>query len=297
LNLDFDRFEFPGSDGGAEVDEVPAPGMGRDPQQGAAVPCSRGSRECLDEGAPMDVVLDPMSGVGAGPGRDAGGAAGGADAVDLADAAAPGPRTCGECTGEENCVLGLCQPAASSCGALAELDPNLGDGLYAIAPQGIAHRTYCDMTARLALCSDEQGEHEGVTRGSPQLRFVLTSVLQGSECRVWNVRAVADGYPLDGLVTSESDRAVRPCTPLGFVSDPPGYDVDAAGCRYGVNGGFDTCGFNVTRPLYKWSNLCECQRPVDMNPGYHAGYVLQGEIFASVIPWNASGSISVLCGT
>ncbi|HTV23909.1 MAG TPA: hypothetical protein VMG12_34700 [Polyangiaceae bacterium] len=297
LNLDFDRFEFSDPDAAMGRGSAGSPAVAAQPSPEAPGRCPAGARECVGEGLSVELPATDSMDVDETSRRDAGD--GDVRPPAVADAATEGPRTCDRCTPDENCALGICQPAATSCAALEELDPTLRDGIYSITTSGIPRRTYCDMTARVALCSDgDPADHEGVTRGATQLPFVLTSVLEGNECRVWNVRARTDGLPVDGRATDASGNTVLPCTPLGFASDPPGYD-ETAGCRYGINGGYGTCGFDVTRPLFKWSNLCECQRVgVDMNPGFFADqHVLQGEIFASIIPWDATGSISVLCGT
>jgi hypothetical protein len=299
LNLNFDDFEFPdpAPEGELEMGPSLSPGAAADQQEEAPVRCPAGARDCLDDGASVDVDRGGPYVAAEGSDSDGGKGADGADGTLPALIDAGGPRTCDRCTADENCALGVCQSAASSCADLKALDPSLADGIYSIAsPDGIAQRTYCDMMARVALCSDEQGDHSGVARDTDQLPFVLTSVLQGSTCKVWNVRA-ADGRPVDALATSDDGNTVRPCTPLGFKSDPAGYDSNS-GCPYGQNTGFGTCGFNVTQPLRKWANLCRCELESDENRGFFGNrYVRQGVIYESVIPWDATGNFFVLCGT
>lgn len=269
LYLDFDRFEFDSSGGALEMDSSVLPEMAGDPGQDAPVRCPSGAPDCVDEGAPVSIRPDALDvdagGLGSAPVRVDGG---GGDPT----------------------------PVPSSCAALKALDPDLSDGIYLIASDGTARRTYCDMTAQVALCSEGISDHDGVTRDSSRLAFTLTSVLEGSGCRVWNVRARQDGRPLDALVTAADGDVALPCTPLGFTSDPTLYVIES-GCRYGQNAGSGTCGFNVTRPLRKWANLCSCELPGDINPGYFDHYVQQGTIYVSYIPWDASGTVSVLCGT
>jgi hypothetical protein len=297
LNLDLDRFEFSGPDNSIGGDSSLPPEVDGDRREEPLVPCPTGARECLDGGAP---VLDHReeAGINTGSrGNEDGNGDGGDDGMLPGLTDAGGLRSCDRCTVDENCALGVCQSAAASCAALKAFDPSLADGIYSIASDGLARRTYCDMTAQVALCSDEPSDHEGVARDSSHLPFVLSSVLEGSACRVWNVRARQDGHPLDALATSSDGMTVRPCTPLGFSSDPVGYDRNS-GCRYGQNESYGTCGFNTTRPLLKWANLCTCELENDMGAGFFDNeYVLQGTIFASVIPWDATGDVSVLCGT
>jgi hypothetical protein len=293
LNLDFDRFHFSGADAAIGGDSSPSPGAGGD-HATAPDRCAAGARDCLDGGP---VRVEPVAaGVDVGSGdRDAtDGSDDAGNPVERTDGAVS--RTCDQCTLDENCVLGGCQQAPASCAELKALDPTLTDGIYSIAPAGVARRTYCDMIAGVALCSDEQSDHEGVTRDPSHLPFLLTSVLVGSACRVWNVRHRDDLLPLDAFADNPDGSGLRPCTPLGFTSDPPGYSRDTPGCSYGANEGLGTCGFNPAQ-FRKWSNLCSCELPDDINPGHFDRYVLQGTIYVSTIPWDAVGNFSVSCGT
>jgi len=294
LNLDFDRFHFPGADAASGDEPSLSPGVAGGVPAEAPPRCTAGARGCLDGGAAHVAPVAPGTHVGSGDGDAPDGSGDDAgDPVGRADAAVP--RTCAECTADENCVLGGCQQASASCAELKALDPTLTDGIYSIAPAGVAQRTYCDMIAGVALCSDQQSDHEGVTRDPSHLPFLLTSVLVENTCRVWNVRHRDDLLPLDAFADNPDGSGLRPCTPLGFTSDPPGYSRDTPGCQYGANDGLGTCGFNPAQ-FRKWSNLCTCELASDINRGHWDRYVLQGTIYVSTIPWDAAGNFSVSCG-
>ena len=272
LSLDLDRFEFDPL--GPAATRPLRPDAGADAGAGGCSPGAAGCGGGLGDGGSAEGDREPPAGLG--------------------DAAAP--RSCDSCRAAENCVLSTCAPAAPSCAALKAADPDLGDGVYVLLLGGVPQRAYCDMTAQVVLCAELAGTHEGLTRDASRLEFSLDSVLEGDVCRVWNVRARVDGRPLDALEGPDDSTPASPCLPLGFRSDPPGY-VRSSGCPFGADTGWSACGFVEESPLFKWSNRCDCVLEGDMNPGYYERYVLQGAIYQSWIPWNASGSISVSCGT
>jgi hypothetical protein len=183
---------------------------------------------------------------------------------------------------------------SSSCAELGAGEPS---GIYRIEGESERRLAYCDASIGAELCSDTPGRHQGVTKDPSALPFTLESVLEGGACRVWHVAAASDGRPLDALEMFDDDWtfvAVDPCLALGLPA-ATGFRR-SAGCPYGSNPGYGSCGYDPIQDgtgLMKWSNGClQCR----VNGGNSRGYVVQGEIYASFIPWDASGQFSVVCG-
>jgi hypothetical protein len=182
-------------------------------------------------------------------------------------------------------------------GSCAELPAGSASGLYRIEGLTGSYRAYCDAAHGVELCTEALGEHRGVSKDPSELAFTMTSVLEGDACRVWNVKAESDGRPLDALEFFDDDLqfvSVDPCLPLGLPKALGFRRAD--GCPYGSNPGYGACGYDPkqdgTGPM-KWSNGCLSCR---VNGGNSHGYVLQGEIYTSLIPWDASGQFSMVCG-
>ena len=224
----------------------------------------------------------------------AGDRGGGADARgDLAgdgaqDRPAP-PQACQlqtDCPSGKNCVVGTCQDGAATCAELTARDPALGDGVYWLAPAGVAARAYCDMQQKTVLCTETAGDHTGRTRDATHLTFTMRSILELTDgrCKIWAVRDMATGDPLDYLV----DRLVsgapsKTCATLGFKAD-----VSLGACPFGANPGYTDCGFGLVKPFYYWGNVCDC----GTMPNF---YEREGAIYVSNIPWNVSGTIFSRC--
>jgi hypothetical protein len=169
-------------------------------------------------------------------------------------------------------------------------------GVYRVSGVSGAELAFCDAVTGAELCAEGAGEHAGVTNDESQLGFQLSSELRSDGCRVWNVRASVDQRPLDAIEFYDERGAfvsVDPCVALGFFPTL-GFER-SGGCPYGMNPGYGACGFDGTREgtgLMKWSNYCDGCR---VHPGTSRGFVLQGEIYVSRIPWDAAGAHSVVC--
>ena len=201
----------------------------------------------------------------------------------------PPPQACQlqtDCPSGKNCLLGTCQDPPATCADLVARDPGLGDGVYWLTLAGAAARAYCDMQQKAVLCTETAGDHSGRTRDASQLTFNMRSVLELADgrCKIWAVRDVGTGYPLDYLV----DRLVsgapsKTCATLGFKAD-----VSLGACPFGTNPGYSDCGFGLVKPFYYWGNVCDC----GSMPNF---YEREGNIYVSNIPWNVSGSIFSRC--
>lgn len=59
-------------------------------------------------------------------------------------------------------------------------------------------RAYCDMQARVELCTDIEEEHHGVTREPSMLKFTMTSIMHedAETCDIWAVRENGTNIPI-----------------------------------------------------------------------------------------------------
>jgi hypothetical protein len=205
---------------------------------------------------------------------------------------------------ESSCAQSPSELAAASTelGTLStcsELEPGSSSGLYRIESAEYSGRAYCDAAEGVARCTEMTAEHQAVTKDESALAVELTSVLEGGSCRVWNVKVQQDGRPLDAFehydALTGTFQFADPCLPLGL---PRAHDFRYSdGCAYGLNRGYGTCGFRPASDgmdLMKWSNGCTGCRVGGGD--HHLGYVLQGEIYTSFLPWDASGDNAVVCG-
>jgi hypothetical protein len=177
--------------------------------------------------------------------------------------------------------------ALGTCAAQKNDYPASKDGVYWVGVGEKAHRAYCDMSEAVELCSEAPSERVGRTRDSSKLEYEMTSVLlPDGLCKMWNIRAAADGYPFWQLEKVGATPAGQTCAKLGFVSDGVlGY------CSYGSTR--TNCGYAV-EPLHRYGNTCTS---CDLNDGDFDHWVLQGPIKLGGLLSDASGSKFTTCKT
>jgi hypothetical protein len=210
------------------------------------------------------------------------------------------------CARSESRVASL-RPAASCRDLFSAGAPS---GVYLVGAGAAAHRAYCQVPSGLELCTEQVAEHDGSSLDQSGIPFRLTSVLEGDWCKVWNVHNREDQRPIDAFEVYSDDFefiSVDPCSTLGFGPVVAQSRLGARslgyrrslGCPYGSSSeeGFGSCGYESDPdqgPLMKWANFCS---GCEVNPGKFHNYLLQGEIKASHIPWDATGDYFVMCQT
>jgi hypothetical protein len=200
-----------------------------------------------------------------------------------------GPPMCrgpSDCDRGFNCRAGRCVSAPVSCRALKNDDPSAADGIYWINPTGVPLRAYCDMREVVELCTEVESEHRGRTRDPARLVFRMMSVLDAGAgvCRLWALRALSDGFPLE--VFSKFDQAPQldTCRLLGFVATE-----EVGRCAFGSQS--SKCGFPIGEHML-WGNHC---RGCAQNDGDHDHYVLQGPVFSGNVMTSVDGAVSTRC--
>jgi hypothetical protein len=193
-----------------------------------------------------------------------------------------------DCDRGFNCRAGRCLSAPVSCRALKNDDPSAGDGVYWINPGGVPLRAYCDMREGVELCTEVEGEHRGRTRDPSRLVFRMVSTLDAGAglCRLWALRGLADGHPLE--LFSQVGQAAPPdtCRLLGFMATE-----EVGRCPFGNSSNHGTCGFPITDYLL-WGNHC---RGCVQNDGDFDRYMLQGPVITGHVMTSFDGAVATRC--
>ena len=229
----------------------------------------------------------------ADPGIEGGAPSGGTDgAAGIGGTPEEPPTACqslSACAKGQNCVDELCVPALGTCAAQKNKYPASKDGVYwtGTDAQMQMHRSYCDMEEAIELCSDAEADRVGRTRDSSKLEYKMRAVLlEDGLCKMWNLRAAADNYPLWKLEAVAGVPAAQTCAKLGFVADGV-----LGSCPYGETR--TNCGYPVT-PLNRYGNTCtSCV----LNDGDFDHWVPQGPIKLGGVLSNASGTTFTTCKT
>jgi hypothetical protein len=144
------------------------------------------------------------------------------------------------------------------------------------------------MREKVELCTEIEGEHRGTTRDPAHLVFRLRSVLDAGEgiCRIWALRAVTDGFPIEFFFRIDRPQQLDTCWALGFIA------TDTLGhCDFGMDPAYSKCGFPVTTYM-RWGTYCQgCQQ----NNGEFDHYVLQGPMTRARVITSFDGAIFTRC--
>lgn len=169
-----------------------------------------------------------------------------------------------------------------SIGAPGLTAPN---GIYLIGTSTSAARTYCDLAAQVALCSEVQGNVTGTTKDASALPWAATAVLRPDTgvCELWNVRHGTSGHPFD-RIHPKTGSPNSTCEAFGFLGDEL-----LGSCSFGSS--YSNCGFPVT--LYRYGDACNgCS---SNNGTSYNRYVFQGPMSSASVLTNASGSVRMYC--
>jgi hypothetical protein len=183
-----------------------------------------------------------------------------------------------------NCIASHCTPATSSCAAESAAHGS-PDGEYWITPGGSPTRAYCDMSQKVALCTETQGTAASRTRDGAVLPYSMVSVLNhaAGTCSIWAVKNQSDGYPLDNLVVQLSNH-LSSCQALGFIADGT-----LGSCAYGAS--YTHCGFSNSL-YFRYGNLCTGCTQFN---GSWSQFVLQGPMTTAHVMSSADGLVKTTC--
>ena len=274
---------FMGTDGlgGAGTGGV-VNGAGSSSRAGSAAGGEHAEGGSLDGDAGESAGGEPVVGTDGGA-PSAGAAGSGGNPVE------PTPcQTTSQCEPGANCIDEACAPALATCAAQKNKYPASKDGVYWLVKGANAQRVYCDMAEAIELCSEVEGQHQGRTRDSSKLEYSMTSVLLPdlASCKMWAIRAVADGYPLWKLEAKAGVPEGQTCIKLGFAADGT-----LGTCNYGSMR--SDCGFMLD-PLNRYGNTCSgCV----LNDGDFDHWLLQGPVKVGAVLSNVSGSAFTTCKT
>ncbi len=175
---------------------------------------------------------------------------------------------------------------AASCQAVFD------SGLTTSAPYFVTESsqsvlTYCDMSLKRALCSENQASRTGQTKDPSALDYSFVSILRPLTgfCEVWAVRGTSDNYPLDRF---RGSTAIGTCAGLGFIKDGT-----LRNCPFGANNTQHFCGYPLVA-YFRYGDLCSGCSAFD---GSHDRYRLQGPMLVASIMSSFDGAIRSECDT